>query len=248
MTVAIDVHHGRQVRHLERLLDRAHLAEKPWSPLAEAPHPGLITAYPIARDRVVRTLSALANTYHRELHERLDRQLERIGRYYGDLRAEVEEQAQKARNRGRGPREVHRAARGPRRARKQLRRRRAAAEEPVEGPPAAAQPAGHPSAQAALAYGCGLVGDRLDHRPAGVGLGPARRGHRGRRLPRVPASDVRVRRHPPGPARLPGLRGRAWRPARIEPDPICPRPAAPLASPPSPVPRRPSSDSPRSLG
>ena len=99
LTVAVDVHHGRQVRHLDRLLDRAHLAEKPWSPLAEAPHPGLRTAYPIARDRVVRTLSALANTYHRELHERLDRQLERIDRYYGDLRAEVEEQLEKARHR-----------------------------------------------------------------------------------------------------------------------------------------------------
>ena len=57
--------------------------------------PGLVTAYPIARDRVVRTLSALANTSFRELHERLDRQLERIGRYYADLRAEVEEQAER---------------------------------------------------------------------------------------------------------------------------------------------------------
>ncbi len=103
LAVAIDVHHGRQVRHLEELLDRAHLAERPWTPLAEAPHPRLITAYPIARDRVVRTLSALANTYHRELHERLDRQLERIGRYYADLRDEVEEQAKKARARGEDP-------------------------------------------------------------------------------------------------------------------------------------------------
>jgi hypothetical protein len=42
----------------------------------------------------------MANTYHRELHERLDRQLERIGRYYADLRAEVEEQASKAKARG----------------------------------------------------------------------------------------------------------------------------------------------------
>src|SRR4029077_4814682 len=99
LSVVIDVHYGRQVRHLDELLDPSHLAEKPWTPLAEAPHPGLATAYPIARDRVVRTLSALANTYHRELHERLDRQLERISRYYGDLRAEVEEQAKKARNR-----------------------------------------------------------------------------------------------------------------------------------------------------
>jgi hypothetical protein len=103
LTVAIDVHHGRQVRHLEELLDRGHLAEKPWSPLPEAPHPRLASAYPIARDRVVRTLSALANTYYRELHERLDRQLERIGRYYADLRAEVEEQAKKARNRDEDP-------------------------------------------------------------------------------------------------------------------------------------------------
>jgi hypothetical protein len=103
LTVAIDVHHGRQVRHLDRLLDRAHLAEKPWAPLAEAPQPGLRTAYPIARDRVLRTLSAMANTSHRELQERLDRQLERIGRYYGDLRAEVEEQLQRARNRDGDP-------------------------------------------------------------------------------------------------------------------------------------------------
>jgi hypothetical protein len=103
LTVAIDVHHGRQVRHLERLLDRSHLAEKPWSPLADVRHPGLAAAYPLARDRVVRTLSALANTYHRELGERLHRQLERIGRYYGDLRAEVEEQAQKAGKRAEDP-------------------------------------------------------------------------------------------------------------------------------------------------
>jgi hypothetical protein len=103
LTVAIDAHYGRQVRHLDRLLDRSHLAAKPWSPLAEAPHPGLAATYPIARDRVVRTLSALANTYHRELGERLHRQLERIGRYYHDLRAEVEEQAQKARNRDDDP-------------------------------------------------------------------------------------------------------------------------------------------------
>jgi len=103
LTVAIDVHHGRQVRHLERLLDRPHLAEKPWLPLAEAPHPGLAEVYPIARDRVVRTLSTLANTNYRELGDRLHRQLERISRYYGDLRAEVEEQAGRARRRDEDP-------------------------------------------------------------------------------------------------------------------------------------------------
>ncbi len=100
LCVAIDLHHGRQVRHLERLLDHTRLAAKPWVPLAEASHSGLATAYPMARDRVVRTVSALANTSHREFGERLHRQLARIGRYYADLRAEVEEQALKAEKRG----------------------------------------------------------------------------------------------------------------------------------------------------
>jgi hypothetical protein len=49
LTVAIDVHHSRQVRHLDRLLDRGHLAEKPWTPLAEAPHPATRAHQPILR-------------------------------------------------------------------------------------------------------------------------------------------------------------------------------------------------------
>jgi hypothetical protein len=99
LPVAIDLHHGRQVRHLDPLLDRAHLAEEPWTPLPEARHVGLAAAYPIARDRVVRTLAALANTRARELGERLNRQVERMRKYYADLREEVEEQAERARNR-----------------------------------------------------------------------------------------------------------------------------------------------------
>ena len=189
------------------MLDRAHLAEKPWSPLAEAPHPGLVTAYPIARDRVVRTLSALANTYHRELHERLDRQLERIGRYYGDLRAEVEEQAEE------GP-EPRRATprSSPRGSRASSARNSSASAELRRK----SQLKVHLRLlnllvihQPKLLLHTAVVSSAtgVGHRPAGVGLGPAGRGRRGRRLPRVPPSDVRVRRHPPGPARLPGLCG-----------------------------------------
>ncbi len=99
LPVAIDLHYSRQVRHLDRLLDRGRLADAPSQPMAEARHPGLSSAYPIARDRVLRTLAALANTRHRELEVRLSRQLERIGRYYGDLRAEVEEQGRRAQSR-----------------------------------------------------------------------------------------------------------------------------------------------------
>ncbi len=117
---------------------------------------------------MVRTLSALANTYHRELHERLDRQLERIGRYYGDLRAEVEEQAQKARNRDDDPAKFTARLEALTRE-EELRKRRAAAEEPVEGPPAAAQSAGDPSAQAAAAHGRGSRRDRSSAGWSGCG-------------------------------------------------------------------------------
>ncbi len=100
LQAAVDLHHGRQVRHLEALLDRSRLAEAPWEPLPEAPHPGLASAYPVARDRTVRTLAALANARGRELGERLRRQLARMARYYADLRAEIAEQAGRAEGRG----------------------------------------------------------------------------------------------------------------------------------------------------
>ena len=148
LPVAIDLHHGRQVRHLERLARSEPPGPEPWTPLPEARHPGLEAAYPIARDRVVRTLAALANTRSRELAERLDRQVERMRRYYGDLRAEVEEQAERAAKPRRGrPRQVRRPPRGTR-ARGAAPHRRAPPEEQPEGPPAPDQPAENPPAQA----------------------------------------------------------------------------------------------------
>ena len=111
LNVAIDLHQSRQVRHLEQLLDRSRLAEKPWLMLPEARHTGLATAYPIARDRVIRTLSALANANHRELSKRLSRQLDRIGHYYSDLRRGRRTGQESAQPRRR-LRAVYRAARG----------------------------------------------------------------------------------------------------------------------------------------
>ena len=99
LSAAVDLHHGRLVRHLEALLDRSRLTEAPWEPLAEAIHPGLASAYPVARDRVVRTLAALANARGRDLQGQLTRQLGRMARYYADLRAEVAEQASKTEGR-----------------------------------------------------------------------------------------------------------------------------------------------------
>jgi hypothetical protein len=97
MPVALDLHYGRQVRHLEQLLDHARLAERPAQPLAEARRLSAAAAYPLARERVLRSLATLANTRSRELAERLDRQVARMGRYYSDLRGELEEQARRGR-------------------------------------------------------------------------------------------------------------------------------------------------------
>jgi hypothetical protein len=100
LTTALDLHYGRQARHLERLLNPGHLVDEPWGSLPEAPHVGLAGGYALARARVVRTLAAMSNTRAREHSERLDRQVKRMGRYYADLRAEIVEQAGRAEHRG----------------------------------------------------------------------------------------------------------------------------------------------------
>jgi hypothetical protein len=97
--VAMDLHYGRQVRHLERLLDPSRLADKPAVPRPEAHRLSMAAAYPLAREQVVRTLAAMANTRSRELNERLERQIARMARYYADLRSELEEQVRRSRSR-----------------------------------------------------------------------------------------------------------------------------------------------------
>jgi hypothetical protein len=99
LPVALDLHHGRQVRHLDELLDPARLADAPAQHLAEAPHLSLAAARPLARERVLRTLAALANTRSRETREQAERQIARMRRYYAQLREELDEQAERARSR-----------------------------------------------------------------------------------------------------------------------------------------------------
>ena len=211
LPVAVDLHQGRQVRHLERLLDHAHLGESPWSPLPEARHGGLASAYPLARDRVVRTVAALANVRVRELGERLDRQIARMTRYYADLRAEMEEQAERARTRDEDA--AKSAARREALDREErLRVAELRQKGDAEGPPATDQPAGGPPAQAADPGD--PPGPRIGPDPPGAGLGPADRRAGGPRLPRVRSSDVRLRARPQGPPGLPLVRGLAPRPAR----------------------------------
>ena len=96
---ALDLHYGRQVRHLDQLLDRARLAESPSLPLAEARRLSLAAAYPLARDAVLPTVAALANIRARDVAAHVGKQSARMSRYYADLRTELEEQVRRAKSR-----------------------------------------------------------------------------------------------------------------------------------------------------
>ena len=89
--VAVDLHHSREVRHLALLLDRSRLSEEPAGKLRSARHASLSRGYCLARDRVSRSLSSMANARERELGQELERQVARMTRYYADLRGEMEE-------------------------------------------------------------------------------------------------------------------------------------------------------------
>jgi hypothetical protein len=96
--VAIDLHLGREVRHLDRLLDRGRLAREPAQPLPDARRVSVAVAYRLARDQVLRSVAAHAHGRSRELSERLERQVARVRQYYADLRSELAEQARRARD------------------------------------------------------------------------------------------------------------------------------------------------------
>lgn len=91
VSVALDLHYGRVVRHQPKLLDPGRLAEQPGLPFPEVRHRSLAEAYPLARDEVLRSVAALANNRDRELRGRLHRQVERMTRYYADLRQELDQ-------------------------------------------------------------------------------------------------------------------------------------------------------------
>jgi hypothetical protein len=98
LPVAIDLHYGREVRHLEALLDPSRLTQEPAQPLPEARRASLAAGYTLAREQVMRTLAALANVRAKPLAEWRDRQIERMTRYNDDLRNELLEQSHRSRN------------------------------------------------------------------------------------------------------------------------------------------------------
>ena len=94
--VALDLHSGRQVRHLDALLDHARLSEMPSTSFLEARRMSLASAYILARDQALRTITSLANARHRQQSEHTEKQITRMSRYYADLLGELEDQLARA--------------------------------------------------------------------------------------------------------------------------------------------------------
>jgi hypothetical protein len=98
--VALDLHYGRVVRHLDQLLEHSRLSEVAALPLPDARRLSLAAAYPLARETVLPTVAALANIRGRDVAAHVERQAARMSRYYADLRTELEEQRSRASSRG----------------------------------------------------------------------------------------------------------------------------------------------------
>ena len=97
LPVAIDLHHGREVRHLDRLLEHGRLADEPARSLPDARRLSVAEGYRLGREQILRGVAAMAHGRSRELNERVGRQVGRMRQYYGDLRSELAEQARRSR-------------------------------------------------------------------------------------------------------------------------------------------------------
>jgi len=101
----VDLYYGRFARQLEELLRRGEspypFAEERPFPWPNAPRLDLAVAYQKARERVVGTATSVAHTHRLEQEQRTMRQAERMHGYYRDLREEMQERLERARQDGR---------------------------------------------------------------------------------------------------------------------------------------------------
>lgn len=100
LAIGLDLRTGREVRHLDRLLDFSRLGQEPSDVRVEARRLSAAAAYSQARDQALRTLSTLANVRRRELAHRVERQSARMSQYFHDLAEELKQQKEKAAKRG----------------------------------------------------------------------------------------------------------------------------------------------------
>jgi len=105
LPIGIDLHHLREVRHLDSLLATHRLSETGEPILPEARHAGLTAGFRAARGKVAPTVASLANLRRRGWAGRVQMQIGRMSNYYAQLRRESDESP------GRGADEATAAAR-----------------------------------------------------------------------------------------------------------------------------------------
>jgi len=98
--VGIDLHYGRVARHLEDILRSAVVSETRPFPYPDAPRITPAQAYRLAREEATHTMAVAASARLAELQQYLQRETQRISRYFDDLRAEWAERQTRAEARG----------------------------------------------------------------------------------------------------------------------------------------------------
>lgn len=99
-TVGVDLHYGRLARHALQLLNEAPVADAPPVAYPEAAAITSVQAYALAREEVVRAITVAAHARLADLQRFLQRETDRISRYFADLRDELAERRERALSRG----------------------------------------------------------------------------------------------------------------------------------------------------
>jgi hypothetical protein len=94
--IGIDMHHGRPARHLLQLLQEATISETRQVAYPDATTIGLAPAYALAREEAIRAITVDAHTRLADLQRHLLHEIQRINRYFTDLREELDERRERA--------------------------------------------------------------------------------------------------------------------------------------------------------
>jgi len=102
-SVGVDLYYGRLVRHLEENIQSATLSESRPFPYPDAPRIPLTQAYALAREEATRAVTVAAHARLAELRARVQRESQRVIRYFADMRAELAERQARAAVKGDAP-------------------------------------------------------------------------------------------------------------------------------------------------
>ncbi len=96
LAIGVDLHYGRPARHLAQLLQGALVSDARPVAYPDAGAIGLGQAYALARDEAARAITVAAHTRLAELQRLLQRETQRIGQYFADLRDELDDRRERA--------------------------------------------------------------------------------------------------------------------------------------------------------